>query len=100
MQREEGGRGKRTLSGNLPDFSQQRILIPVFAHRSKDYEVTLPYTDGRYAKFTVNGVSTSMIAVGGADVLADGSEIGVVKITYQNYAGGVQQVEFYLLASP
>lgn len=66
---------------------------------STDYEVTLSYTDGTYAKFTVNGVTTASLAIGETDVLADGSQIGVSDILYQNYAGGVQQVEFYVGAT-
>ncbi|MBS3164607.1 hypothetical protein J4439_04200, partial [Candidatus Woesearchaeota archaeon] len=65
----------------------------------KDYEVTLAFVDGTNAKFTVNGKSTKLIASGGTEVLADGTEIGVKELLYQGYAGGVQSVEFFLGAS-
>ena len=64
-----------------------------------EYEVKLLYIDSDNAKFFVNGVSTDKIQVGETGVLDDGTEIGVVDILYQAYAGGVQQVEYYLGAT-
>jgi len=48
------------------------------------------------AKFTVNGENTPALADGDTHKLESGIEIGVSDVTYQDYAGGIHAVEFYL----
>lgn len=66
----------------------------------KDYEVTLQsvatYGSTEKVKFKVNGELTSALADGDTYKTADGTEIGISDITYQNYAGGIHAAEFYL----
>ncbi|MBI2102546.1 hypothetical protein HYT55_01805, partial [Candidatus Woesearchaeota archaeon] len=65
----------------------------------KTYDVALTYVDTTYAKFTVNGEQTDKLQVGDTFKLADGNELGVSEILYQNYAGGVHSSDFFLGAS-
>jgi hypothetical protein len=61
-----------------------------------DFEVTADFVDSNSAKFTVNGQGTRDMLDGDTDKLSDGTVIGVSEILYQDYAGGVQNVEFFL----
>ncbi|MBL7056566.1 hypothetical protein ISS07_06650 [Candidatus Woesearchaeota archaeon] len=62
----------------------------------KDYEATVEYVDADSAKLTVNGEGTRDMVDGDTDKLSDGTTVGISEILYQNYAGGVQSVEFFL----
>jgi hypothetical protein len=62
----------------------------------KDYEVTVDFVDANSAKLTINGESTRDLLDGETDKLSDGTTIGVSEILYQDYAGGVHSVEFFL----
>ena len=64
-----------------------------------DYDVSLIYVDQTFAKFVVNGETTSKIADGGTYVLSDKTEIGVSDVLYQSYAGGIHSSSFFLGAS-
>ena len=64
-----------------------------------DYEVTLTFVDEDEAAFTVNGESTGKLEDGETFTMADGNEIGVSDILYQNYAGGVHQASFFIGAN-
>ena len=66
---------------------------------AKEYDVTLSFVDADEGKFTVNGEATNKLKVGETSVLADKSEIGVSEILYQDYAGGVHSVTFFVGAS-
>ena len=61
-----------------------------------DYEVSVNYVDSDSAKLTVNGEGTRDMQDGDTDKLEDDIVIGVSEILYQNYAGGVHQVTFFL----
>tara|TARA_B100000315_G_scaffold259833_1_gene317560 strand:- start:11478 stop:14069 length:2592 start_codon:yes stop_codon:yes gene_type:complete len=61
-----------------------------------DYEVTVDFVDANSAKFTINGEGTRDLLDGETDKLADGTTVGVSEILYQDYAGGVHQVEFFI----
>src|SRR3989338_684748 len=65
----------------------------------KEYDVALIYTDADYGKFTVNGETTDKLQKGDTYKLADGNEVGVSEILYQNYAGGVHSATFFVGAS-
>lgn len=65
----------------------------------KTYDVTVSFIDADEAKFTVNGQATNKLKVGETFVLSDKSEVGVAEILYQDYAGGVHSVTFYVGAS-
>ncbi len=62
----------------------------------RSYEVTLTFVYSGKAKFTVNGVSTSLIDEGGIGVLSDGTELKLFDVLYQAYAGGIQSADFSL----
>jgi len=64
-----------------------------------DYDVTLDYVGTAEAKFTVNSEVTDALAEGDTYKLTDGSEIGVVDILAQEFAGGLRKVDFNLGAS-
>jgi hypothetical protein len=67
--------------------------------RGTDYDVTLDFVGTADAKFTVNGETTNSLAEGDTYKLADGSELGVVDVLAQEFAGGLRKVEFNLGAS-
>ena len=61
-----------------------------------DYETYLDFVDTDSAKFTVNGETTRDLLDGETYILGDGLTIGISEILYQNYAGGVNGVTFFL----
>ncbi len=65
----------------------------------KDYEVTLDYVGSSEVKFTVNGETTLALAEAQTHKLSDGTEVGVVDIMAQEFAGGLRKVEFNLGAN-
>ncbi len=63
----------------------------------KDYEVALTFTDSsNRAKFTVNGESTPLMDEGDTETLSDGTVLGLSKVLYQDYAGGIHRADFFL----
>jgi hypothetical protein len=62
----------------------------------KTYDVELTFVDSDEAKFVVNGEPTNKLKVGETYVLSDKSEVGVSEVLYQNYAGGVHSVDFFV----
>jgi len=70
-----------------------------FSVGDTDYEVTLTFVDADEAAFTVNGENTGKLEDGETFTMADGNEIGVSDILYQNYAGGVHQASFFIGAN-
>ena len=62
----------------------------------KDYEVTSNFIDNDEAQFIVNGQTTRKLNRGDTDKLSDGTTIGVSKIIYQDVAGGIHSVTFFL----
>lgn len=67
-----------------------------FSIDGTDYEVSLSFMDSDECKFTVNGETTDLLNDGETDLLADGTQVGVSEVLYQDYAGGKQQCEFFL----
>jgi len=61
-----------------------------------DYEVTLDFVDADSTKLTINGEGTRDMLDGDTDKMSDGITIGISEILYQNYAGGVHSVTFFL----
>jgi len=61
------------------------------------YDVTLDIVDSNgNAIFKVNGNPTDELGEGDTYEIATDIDIGVRTVTYQDYAGGIKQVEFYL----
>jgi hypothetical protein len=58
--------------------------------------VSVTVTSTTAAEFTVDGETTNAMDKGDTYKLDDGTYIGVSKITYQNFAGGIMQASFYL----
>ncbi len=81
-------------SGSLLESESTSVTVG-----DKSYDVALSYVDTTYAKFTVNGEQTDKLQVGDTFKLADGNEVGVSEILYQNYAGGVHSSDFFVGAS-
>ncbi|MBI3033888.1 S-layer protein [Candidatus Woesearchaeota archaeon] len=65
----------------------------------KDYDVTLTFVGTSQAKFTVNGQVTDNLKESDTFKLTDGTELGLVTIQSQNFAGGVRNVDFTLGAT-
>jgi hypothetical protein len=63
------------------------------------FDAQLAFVDATQAKFIVNGESTRLMEDGETYRLSDGTTIGVSEILYQDYAGGIQSVEFFLGAN-
>ncbi|MBI4438352.1 S-layer protein [Candidatus Woesearchaeota archaeon] len=70
-----------------------------FTVGGKDYEVTLDFVGSTDTKFTVNGQVTDTLKEADTFRLADGTELGVVDILSQEFAGGKRSVEFTLGAT-
>lgn len=62
----------------------------------QNYNVELSFADSDECKFVVNGETTDLLTDGETDRLADGTEIGVSEVLYQDFAGGIQSCEFFL----
>ena len=80
--------------GTLLEGESEKYMIG-----DSEYDVALTFVDADEAAFTVNGESTGKLEDGEAYSLADGNEIGVSNILYQNYAGGVHQSSFFIGAN-
>ena len=70
-----------------------------FAVGGVSYDVSITYVDTDEVAFTVNGEATGKLEDGETYTLADGTDIGVSDILYQDYAGGVHQGSFFLGAN-
>ncbi|MBI4152710.1 hypothetical protein HY495_03300 [Candidatus Woesearchaeota archaeon] len=90
---------KLTLMGGAASGSLLESDSTSVSVGDKSYDVALSYVDTTYAKFTVNGEQSDKLQVGDTFKLADGNEVGVSEILYQNYAGGVHSADFFLGAS-
>jgi len=65
-----------------------------FTVGGKEYEVTLDFVGSADTKFTVNGQVTDTLKEADTFRLSDGTELGVVDILSQEFAGGKRSVEF------
>ncbi len=70
-----------------------------FTVGGKDYDVELTYVGSAETKFSVNGQVTDTLKEADTYKLSDGTELGVVDILAQEFAGGKRSVEFTLGAS-
>ncbi len=61
-----------------------------------DYEVEVLSVTSTQVQFSVNGETTSKLADSETDVLDNGVNIGVTDLTYQDYAGGIHSVTFFI----
>jgi len=71
---------------------------------AKTYTITLIFVDATYAQFKVvdsagNSQTTTKLAKGGTYKLIDGTQLGVVDISYQAFSGGTISAEFILGAN-
>lgn len=79
------------VNDTLDEGEQKKYMV-----NGKDYYVDLMFVNEKYVKFNINGELTAKLEVGEFGVLADGTILGIVDSTYQAYAGGIHQAEFYL----
>lgn len=90
---------KLTLMGGSVRDTLLEGETQTYTVSGKEYEVALSFVDADEGKFVVNGESTNKLQVGETYVLSDKSEVGVSEVLYQDYAGGVHSVTFFLGAS-
>lgn len=90
---------KLTLMGGATTDTMLEGETKTYTVSGSEYEVTLSFVDSDEGKFTVNGESSSKLKVGETYILSDDTEIGVSEVLYQDYAGGVHSVTFFLGAS-
>lgn len=90
---------KLTLMGGSTSDTLLEGETKSYTAGGSEYEVALTFVDSDEGKFTVNGEATTKLKVGETYILSDDSEIGVSEVLYQDYAGGVHSVTFFLGAS-
>ena len=93
------GNLKLTLMAGAERTVLNEAEAKTFTVAGKDYEVSLDFVGSTTAKFTVNGQVTDSMAEADTYRLSDGTEIGVVDILAQDFAGGKRAVEFTLGAN-
>ena len=91
-----GANIKLVLMGGATKDTLLESNTKTYSIDDKDYEVTVDYVDSNSAKITVNGQGTRDLLEGESDKLSDGTTVGVSEILYQDYAGGVHSVTFFL----
>src|SRR3989338_9033555 len=94
-----GGSIKLTLMAGAARDTLLEGETQTYTVGDKTYEVTLTFVDADEGLFTVNGEKTNKLKVGETYVLSDKSEVGVSEVLYQDYAGGVHSVTFFVGAS-
>jgi len=85
-----------TLMGGAAKDTLTEKQTKTYTVSGKDYEVTLSYVDTTSAQLTVNGQSTRKMNKGDTDKLADGTNVGISEILFQNFAGGIHSATFFL----
>ncbi len=93
------GNIKLTLMAGAVRDTMNEGETKTFSVGGKDYEVTLDVVTSVDTKFTVNGAVTDTMKEADTYKLADGTELGVVDILYQDFASGKKVVEFTLGAT-
>ena len=91
-----GGGVKLILMGGSVKDTLVEGNTKTYTIGGKDYEVTSNFVDANSAKFTINGEGTRDLLDGETDKISYGTTLGVSEILYQDYAGGVHQVTFFL----
>lgn len=87
-------RGVDNISATL--LEKQSLILVV---NGKDYLVTANFIASNRAQLLVNSENTGAINVGDSTALSDGAIIGVSSITYEDFAGGIHRVDFYISSS-
>ncbi len=93
------GNIKLTLMAGASRDTMNEGDTKTFNIGGKDYEVTLDVVTSVDTKFTVNGQVTDTLQEADTFKLSDGTELGIVDILYQDFAGGKKVVEFTLGAT-
>jgi hypothetical protein len=88
-----------TFMGGATQGTLQEGDSQTFTVAGTEYDVALTFVDADEAAFTVNGEATGKLEDGETHTLADGNDVGVSSILYQNYAGGVHQASFFIGAN-
>jgi len=91
-----GNNVKLILMGGAVRDSLLEGSTKTYTVGGSDYEVSVDYVDADSAKLTVNGEGTRDMLDGDTDKMSDDTIVGISQILYQNYAGGVHQVTFFL----
>ena len=84
-------RGGDNISGTILEKSSK-----VFAVNGKDYSITANFIDSTRAKLIVNSESTDLLNSDDSYTLNDGAIVGVLGITFQDFAGGINSVDVYV----
>ena len=91
-----GSSADLTLMGGAAKDTLTEKQTKTYTVNGKDYEVTLSYVDTTSAQLTVNGQSSRKMNKGDTDKLADGTNLGISEILFQNFAGGIHSATFFL----
>ena len=87
---------KLVLMGGAASDTLSEGETTTYTVNEVDYEVEVLSVTSTQVQFSVNGETTSKLADSETDVLDDGVNIGVTDLTYQDYAGGIHAVTFFI----
>ncbi|MAG08140.1 hypothetical protein CMO89_01600 [Candidatus Woesearchaeota archaeon] len=82
------------MGGAVSDVLEEGASKSYTLPTGETYDVTLDFVGTATAKFTINNEITTALAEGDTFKLEDLSEIGVVDIMSQSFAGGLRKAEF------
>jgi hypothetical protein len=82
------------MAGAVNDVLEEGASKSYTLPTGEEFDVTLDFVGTTTAKFTVNNEVTSSLEEGDTFKLDSGSEIGVVDIMAQAFAGGLRKAEF------
>ncbi len=91
-----GSNVQLVLMGGAAKDTLVEKATKTYTVNGKDYEVTLAYVDSTSAQLTVNGQTSRKMNKGDTDKLADGTNVGISEILFQNFAGGIHSATFFL----
>ncbi|HLD42719.1 MAG TPA: S-layer protein [Candidatus Nanoarchaeia archaeon] len=94
-----GNQTTLTLMGGAVSDILEEGASKTYTIGGKDYDVSLDFVSTSETKFTVNGEATNALQEGDTFTLADDTELGVVDILAQEFAGGLRKVDFSLGAN-
>lgn len=83
-----------TASLTLLDSADTSIVSEGETKTVNDKTVSISFIDSNEVKLVVNGETTNSLSEGSTYKLSDGSYVGIIDISSQDYAGGIKQVEF------
>ena len=90
------GQIKLILMGNGQLDALHEGDSETYTINGKEYRLSLDFVSSTETKFTINNESTGLLASGATYKLSDGIIIGLSKIDYQDFAGGVHSAKFFL----